>query len=115
MPTTNCYAIYDRKAMAYGPPVFFQSTGLAQRALQDLLMDGNTTISRYPGDFFLSYLGVVDLETGRFDCPAMPEFVCDATALLPRHPNGSGPVPNSVESVPVRPNGSADAGAAVEA
>ena len=66
------FSVYDSKAEAYGAPVFFKTKGEAIRGFTDIVNDGNSMLSKYPGDYTLFELGSFDEETAKFDLHASP-------------------------------------------
>ena len=58
------YSIYDAKANTYCAPFECVSNGVAIRQLMDLVSDAKTTVSRYPEDFSLYFVGDFDTDTG---------------------------------------------------
>lgn len=66
------FCIYDSKAEAYMQPFFFQATGLAIRAFEDLVRDDKSNISKYPQDFTLFELGTFDDQTAKLDLYVTP-------------------------------------------
>jgi len=62
---TKAFSILDTKADLFSPPFFFATTGQAVRAFKDLANDGQSSISRHPGDYRLFCVGTFDDSTGR--------------------------------------------------
>lgn len=60
----NMFTIYDSKTETYSPPFFMRTTGEAVRTFQDLSVDKDTSIGRYPADFTLFEVGTFDDKTG---------------------------------------------------
>ena len=63
------YAIYDRKAKAFGELLGFGSSEkqAAQRWFKDIIMsDQKSLLYRYPHDFDLFYIGFFDKKQGEF-------------------------------------------------
>lgn len=60
----NLYTIKDVKVAAHMPP-FFRSTDIeAQRFFHELVINPESSISKYPSDFELWYVGEYDDSTG---------------------------------------------------
>lgn len=79
---TRAYTIFDVKAMAYSPPFFQLTDGLAQRLLQDLVHDQTTSMARHPSDFVLYFVGTFDDQSGIL-APVQPiQHVVDAAQLV---------------------------------
>ena len=51
------YSIFDAKANTFCAPFVCVSNGVAVRQLMDLVQDEKTTISKYPEDFSLYFIG----------------------------------------------------------
>ncbi len=58
------YSIFDAKANTYCAPFECVSNGVAIRQLMDLVSDAKTTVSKYPEDFSLYFVGDFDADTG---------------------------------------------------
>lgn len=54
------FSVLDTKADAFQTPFFMPSTGQAVRAFKDLANDGQSLVSRHPGDFQLCCIGEFD-------------------------------------------------------
>lgn len=67
---TLAFSVYDRAGMAYAPPFFTHTRGLAERMFTDLATDEKTTVGQHPGDFELYEVGSFDSETGRLEMTA---------------------------------------------
>ena len=78
----NIYSIYDKKAMTYSPVMSFENEVLAVRAFEQFVLAGNNTVSHYPSDFVLCYLGQMDDNTGALTCDAMPRQVEEACSVI---------------------------------
>ena len=76
------YSIYDKKAMTYSPVMSFENEVLAVRAFEQFVLSGNNTVSQYPSDFVLCYLGEMDDNTGALTCDAMPRQVEEAMSVI---------------------------------
>lgn len=58
-------AIYDRRLEAYMTPFFVQTASCAYREFATLVLNGETPISQWPGDYECHELGDFDDNTGR--------------------------------------------------
>lgn len=58
------YSIFDSKANTFCAPFECVSNGVAIRQLMDLVQDAKTTVSKYPEDFSLYFVGDFDTDTG---------------------------------------------------
>lgn len=59
------YSIFDAKANTYCAPFECVSNGVAIRQLMDLVSDAKTTVSKYPEDFSLYFVGDFDTDNGQ--------------------------------------------------
>lgn len=58
------YSIFDAKANTFCAPFECVSNGVAIRQLMDLVSDAKTTVSKYPEDFSLYFVGDFDTDSG---------------------------------------------------
>lgn len=63
---TKVFSLYDGKAKAFGPPFHMLQRGQALRALQDLVNDDRSMVSRHPQDFVLYQIGDFDDSSGEY-------------------------------------------------
>lgn len=54
------FAIHDGKAMAYLPPFFLHSEGMAKRSFGDCIADENHQFGKHPEDYTLFKIGEFD-------------------------------------------------------
>lgn len=54
------YAVYDLKALVYGPPMCFETNPAAVRFFTDLANDKSGNIGKHPTDFVLFEIGQYD-------------------------------------------------------
>ena len=59
------FSIFDSKAEAFNTPFFFNMTGQALRAFEDLAKDPQAAISKHPEDYTLFEIGEFDTDTGQ--------------------------------------------------
>ncbi len=83
----QAFTIYDSKAAIYSPPFFQGSRGLAIRMFTDAAKDPKTTISRYPLDFTLFYLGEYDDCSGLMIPDTTPTPIIKASETIDRNPS----------------------------
>lgn len=76
------YAVYDVKALAYAPPFFQATDGVAVRMLHELVNDSTSMVSRHPGDFKLYCIGTFDDQRGMLVGISPPEHIVDASSLV---------------------------------
>lgn len=75
------YSIRDAKAEIYHVPFYNKTHGEAERNLKQLLNDEKSSISQYPEDFDLYYIGTYDDQTGVIKALATPQHIVKAVAL----------------------------------
>lgn len=80
------YSMFDRKARAFGALMAFVNDEVARRAMLDVLR-GDGEITRFPGDFDLHFLGVMDTDTGIIDA-GPPALVFNVGDLLEAQKEG---------------------------
>lgn len=64
-------AVFDRQALAYMTPMFFQATGQAVRAFTDAVNNQENEFGKHPEDYAVFKLGSYDPGTGQIK--AQPE------------------------------------------
>lgn len=77
------YSLLDLKVREYGALVLGSTDEAIKRAVRDGIPGSNSTISKYPGDFNLMYLGEFDDETGVIVPVAVPLLVENVGVLIP--------------------------------
>lgn len=60
------YSVYDGKAEAYLPPFLMNAKGMAERAFMQALLDTDHMFAKFPGDYYLFFVGMFDDSTGLF-------------------------------------------------
>lgn len=80
-------SVYDHASALFGRPAFVRTRGEAVRSFQDEVNrpssgDQPNALNAHAGDFALYFLGMFDDSSGRFECPALPEKLADASGLL---------------------------------
>jgi len=58
------FSVYDEKAEAYLQPFYFETNGMAIRAISDCLLDPEHNFTRHASDFTLFILGEFDDRDG---------------------------------------------------
>lgn len=81
---SNCYSLYDAKALTYSPPFLASAHGQAVRMVMELAQDANTTVGRHPADFTLYCVGQFNDATGSMLPADVREHISDVLALVPR-------------------------------
>lgn len=59
------FSVLDTKGDVFMTPFVFSAVGQAVRAFSDLVNDGQSMVSRHPGDYRLTCIGEFDDSTGR--------------------------------------------------
>lgn len=60
------FAVYDMKAKTYFMPFYMETEAQARRVLLTSALDINSALNKFPEDFALHQLGVMDYETGKY-------------------------------------------------
>jgi hypothetical protein len=78
------YALYDRKALYYLPPFVARSDADAERTFMEAVTTSETSISQYPADFDLVWMGAIDLYSGSLSAPpnGMPLLLINGLSAL---------------------------------
>jgi len=84
------FALYDKKALGYMSPFFFQHKGQALRALEDITNEKSSPVNKHPEDFDLYTLGEYDDQTGQLTAITPPQYV--ETALNFHQNNKTTPI-----------------------
>lgn len=77
----NIYSIYDLKAKTYYAPFYSENDVLASRTVAAALLQGDTTLSVFPQDYQLRWLGSFDTDTGLLDAAESVQLVCQLDTL----------------------------------
>ena len=80
----NTYSLLDTKAQTYTNPFYFAQNGEALRALDGIVNDGQTQVSKYPEDFQLYKIGTFDDVSGEIKGHE-PEFIAKALDFKKGH------------------------------
>jgi len=75
------YALHDTAHGAFAMPIFFQSEGLAIRALTAAVNGGDPTITAHPLEIQMFRIGSFNQQTGQI-IPHGPELVITAAQLV---------------------------------
>lgn len=75
------FAIRDSKAEVYGQPFFQKTHGEAERSFTQLAKDPKSTISQFPEDFDLYFVGTYDDINGVIQSLDTPQHVLKAAAI----------------------------------
>lgn len=79
MQMLKMFSIRDIKGEIFNPPFFARSHGDAERSFLQAAKDEKTTISQFPEDYQLFYIGDYDDQSGRVIQEAPPKLVMSAT------------------------------------
>ena len=91
MARLKVFSVYDSKIKAYMQPFFMQHAGQALRSWENLVNDGQSTVSQHPGDFTLMEIGTFDDEKGVLE--SYQAAISTQTALAAkRKPEGTLPL-----------------------
>lgn len=76
------YSIRDSKGEKYFPPFYKTTHGEAERDFTTAARDAKSTISLYPEDFDLYYLGTYDDESGKLSPLDAPQHMSKAVQFV---------------------------------
>ncbi len=79
--TLKIFSIRDSKGEMYSPPFFQKTAGEAERNFKTLVNDQKSTVSQYPEDFDLYYLGEFDDSDGKIKNLDSPSHIAKAISL----------------------------------
>jgi len=74
------YAVYDRKAQAYGKPFLMHNSAMASRAFLHACNDPTTDVGMCPTDYSLRLIGSYDDEDGKIT-PCEPAIICEGVPV----------------------------------
>lgn len=77
----KAFSIRDQKGEIFHTPFFKKTHGEAERDFAQLVKDGQSTISKFPEDFDLYYVGDYDDQTGLFKSLDTPRHVTKAAMV----------------------------------
>jgi len=80
----KAFSIRDQKAEIYNTPFFQKTHGEAERNFRTLVNDQKSTVSQFPEDFDLYYVGEYDDNLGLFLPQETPQHVIKAIQLVDR-------------------------------
>lgn len=80
------FSIRDAKTEVYNAPFYQKTMGEAERNFHTTVNDSKTTISQYPEDYDLYYLGEYDDNTGQFKALDTPQHVMKAVDVTKKEP-----------------------------
>lgn len=78
------FSIRDSKAEIYMQPFFQKSHGEAERSFTQLARDQKSTVSQFPEDYDLYFVGVYDDQKGTVQSLDTPQHVLKAVDVLNR-------------------------------
>jgi len=71
----KAFSIRDAKAETFNQPFFQKTHGEAERSFQQLVRDPKSTVSQFPEDYDLYYLGTYDDQKGVFEPLDTPQHL----------------------------------------
>lgn len=80
------FAVYDKKAMFFDSPFCVESEVQAKRAFEQAVINPQSTISKYPADFALYYLGEYISSKGNVITTDVPRFRHEAMEFVKQAP-----------------------------
>lgn len=75
------FAVYDKKAAAFGTPYTSQNDGTACRSFERACKDPSLEIHQFPDDYQLFALGDFDTESGAIGTHGYPCFIANGSAF----------------------------------
>ncbi|AXH75153.1 MAG: nonstructural protein [Microviridae sp.] len=75
------FSILDVKTGAFGSPFFAFNVSVAQRNVAAAVRDGESMLSKFPGDFQLFQIGSFDDGSGLLEPMVPPLAVCNVASL----------------------------------
>lgn len=82
------FAVYDKKAMFFDSPFCVENEVQASRAFEQAVLNPQSTISKYPADFALYYLGEYVSSKGNVIVTDVPRFRHEAMEFINKSPVG---------------------------
>lgn len=77
----KAFSIRDAKGEVFHPPFYKKTHGEAERDFKTLVNDHKSSVSKFPEDYDLYYLGEYDDNTGKFAPLDTPSHVQKAISL----------------------------------
>lgn len=81
MQKLQIFSVFDKKAVAYLQPFYYQQKGQAIRAFEDSVNNPETAFNKHPEDFSLYLLGEFDDTTGEITSKK-PLHIDEALTLI---------------------------------
>jgi len=75
------FSIRDQKGEIYNTPFFQKTHGEAERNFSQLVNDSKSTVSQFPEDFDLYFIGSYDDQTGKLNSLDTPQHVVKAITI----------------------------------
>lgn len=76
------FSIYDAKAEAFLPPLFFKTQGIAWRAFRDCVNDAGHAFNAHPEDYSLFRLGVWEDNSAAYIAEPQPVSIVTGLELV---------------------------------
>lgn len=93
------FAVYDKKAMFFDSPFCVENEVQASRAFEQSVLNPQSTISKYPADFALYYLGEYIASKGNVITSDVPRFRHEAMEFVKRLPEDDGNAMSSPKAI----------------
>lgn len=81
------YSIRDTKGEIYNTPFYQRTHGEAERNFKTVASDLKSTISQFPEDYDLYYLGEYDDQTGKIKSLDTPQHITKAINVIDKRPD----------------------------
>jgi len=81
------YSIRDTKGEIYNTPFYQRTHGEAERNFKTVASDSKSTISQFPEDYDLYYLGEYDDQTGKIKSLDKPQHITKAINVIDKRPD----------------------------
>lgn len=84
------YSVYDKKSMFFDSPFCVENDVQAARSFDQAVNDPRSTLSKYPADFALYYLGEFEGSTGAIMSFDIPRLKHEAMEFVRKSAVGEG-------------------------
>lgn len=78
---SKIFTIRDSKAEVFNTPFYAKTHGEAERSFSQLVRDPKSTVSQFPEDYDLYYLGTYDDQTGKAEWLDTPQHLQKAVSV----------------------------------
>lgn len=80
----KAFSVRDLKAEAFTAPFFAPSLGEGERQFIKVVRDQQSTLSQFPEDYQLFYVGEFDCHSSQYKALNAPQHLMDAIAARPQ-------------------------------